>query len=269
MTDKQVTVCFIDDSPFERSLFEEVFGATPGWRLVIAETFAAAQDSLGTAIPLLWLLDLWGNDPQGPGNSEILSPQEVQRAAEGIPGLETVWAGLDEFPGDKINEFLKRLYTVVLGWQELFLRAAQAADQTRAYGLYNLAQVRAHYPGTAALAYTRKSQSQDLTAFLAAGGDGAFLKPHGPDDQAILARTKAQAPALVRQMTEILNRRLAESLLGSSLTLLGSEGGYLYSLAGALLRRSPPPKPQLANLDPYLARYVEEILIWLEVRPNP
>ena len=258
-----LTVCFIDDSPFERDLFARVYGSTPGWDPVVAETFAQAREMLGNRIPLLWLLDLWGNDPLGSAEPELISPQELARKAAQIRNLESVWEGLDGFQGDVPNEFLKRFYSVLSGWSTLFLETAALADQTRAYGLYNLSQVRRHYPDTVALAYTRKSQSVDLASFLAAGGDGALLKPHGPDDKAILEQTRKTAPDLVDQMHRILKNRLEASLLRQSLVLSGSEGAYLFSLAGALMGRSSWPPERTLEVGPYLAGWVAAARTWI------
>jgi len=261
-----LTVCFIDDSPFERDLFSRVYGDTRGWDLVIAETYSQAREMLGDRIPLLWLLDLWGNDPAGTDPVEIIDLQELKAKAGLIRDLDSVWEGLAEFPGDRPNEFLKRLYTIVSGWSGLFMEAASAADQTKAYGLFNLERVREDYPNTAALAYTRKSQSTDLAAYLAAGGDGILLKPHGPDDAAILKETKRQAPVLADRMQLVLSRCLEASLLRQALILGGPEGAYFFSLAGALSGRSPLPPERILETEPYLIRWAGAIREWLKER---
>ena len=201
-----LTVCFIDDSPFERDLFSRVYGSAASWDLVVAETFDRAVEALAGRTPLLWLLDLWGNDPQGSASPRLLDSRELAAKAAAINTLEAVFAGLEEFPGDRPNEYLKRLYTIVSGWSELFMEAAKAADQTKAYGLFNLAQVRRHYPHTTALAYTRKSQSTDLAGFMAAGGDGVMLKPHAKTDAAIVEATREKAPGLIELAEATLAR---------------------------------------------------------------
>ena len=252
-----LTICFIDDSPFERDLFTRVLGRTRNWDPVVAETFEQAREMLGERIPLLWLLDLWGNDPAGSARPKLMDPDDLERKAKRIPGPGYVWDGLEDFSGDRPNEYLKRFYTIVSGWSGLFLEAARAADQTRAYGLHNLARVRERYPETAALAYTRKSQSADLAAFLKAGGDGVLLKPHGPDDRAILEATRDAAPELIHEAHRVLDRCLLNSLLRQSLVLGNAEGAYLFSLAGALLGRSPLPRKRDLEAGPYLRAWAE------------
>lgn len=252
-----LTVCFIDDSPFERDLFTRVYGRTENWTPVVAETFDQAREMLGERIPLLWLLDLWGNDPAGSTRPELMSLDELERKAVQIRDPGSVWDGLEAFPGDRPNEFLKRLYTIVSGWSSLFMEAAKAVDQTKAYGLYNLARVRERYPETTALAYTRKSQSTDLVSFLKAGGDGILLKPHGPDDQAIHEATRTAAPELIAQMYRTLDRCLVDSLLRQALIFGGTEGAYLFSLAGALMGRSPLPRERELDVKPYLSKWAE------------
>ena len=265
-----VPVCFIDDSPFERALFERVYSETPGWRLVIAENYVQAREKLGGQVPILWLLDLWGNDPKGEASPRLMDQSELESAARRIPSLESLYNDLEQQAGGdagaRLNEHLKRFYTLVSGWQEVFLEAARAADQTRAYGLYNLAQVRRDYPGTTALAYTRKSQPGDLVAFLAAGGDGVLLKPHGPDDTAIEAATRAKAPALIGQMSQAINRQCAASLLLWSLSPDGPQAAYFFSLAAALEGRSRNIGPPTAEFDPYMSAYIETVRAWLALR---
>jgi len=261
-------VCFIDDSPFERDLFRQVYSPLPGWETYVAETYAQAREMLGPRVPLLWLLDLWGNDPRGAGRTRLLPAGELAGMAAQIPAPGTVWEGLEDFPGDRANEYLKRLYSLVSGWTGLFLEAARAADQTKAYGLYNLARVREDYPGCAAVAYTRKSQPGDLTAFLAAGGDGVLLKPHSTrGEAAILAETKARAPELVALMTRTLTRTAAHFLLTTALSLDGPRAGHLNSLARAVLGPGGAPEGPEPPLEPGLAGYCRAVREWLGTEP--
>lgn len=263
-----LTVCFIDDSPYERNLFDQVYGQLGSWELVIAETFDQAREKLGERIPLIWLLDLWGNDPLGSAQPQLIGRDVLTAKAGEINTLGAVFEGLEEFPGDKPNEYLKRFYTIVSGWSGLFLEAAKAADQTVAYGLYNLARVREHYPGTTALAYTRKSQSSDLAGFLAAGGDGAMLKPHGPDDAAILEATRTRGPGLMKQAQETLAARLEAALLHQALVLGGPEGAYFFSLAGSLAQGLPLPQPREMEAGDYLVRWARAAREWIGGRES-
>jgi len=146
----------------------------------------------------------------------------MEAQASRIVGLEEVYAGLEELEGDRVNELLKRFYTILTGWRTLFGRAAVAADQTLAFGLYNLTQVRKHYPIAAAVAYTRKSSAEDICAFLAAGGDGAMMKPHGPTDEAIRAATRNKAPELIEYLKGIAGPQFYRNYLAkaSSIRLL-------------------------------------------------
>ena len=64
----ELTLCFIDDSLFERELFLDIFPpAAPDWDLLAVESFAQAREVLSSpkrqGRPILFLLDLWGNDP--------------------------------------------------------------------------------------------------------------------------------------------------------------------------------------------------------------
>jgi|GEM_PF-2366740 len=264
----QPLVCFVDDSAFERGLFSQVYEKMGGWRLIVADSFAAAEAALdragGGQLPLLWLLDLYGADPQNPQPPRLTGLAELSEQAARIPDLAGVWEGLEEFPGDRTNEYLKRLYGLVSGWHRLFIEAYQATGQSPAYGHYNLAQVRRRWPGAAALAYTRKSQPADLVEFLMAGGDGVLLKPHGPDDQAILAETKARGPRLMAFARARLKEVAAGYLLRQTLDLSGPAAGYLRGLASTLLDRGPLPAGDPPDLDDYLSRYVRTMRVWLE-----
>ena len=57
-------ICFIDDSNFEHELVrEEIAVSVPALRIVQAYSFDEARELLGKNIPVLFLLDLWGRDP--------------------------------------------------------------------------------------------------------------------------------------------------------------------------------------------------------------
>ncbi len=205
-------VCFIDDSPFERRLFLDVFPAAwPEARFVVAESYREARRLLDRRCPGLWLLDLYGQDPEHPVAPVLPGREELLPLA---PDAEAVWRGFDPTVPDAANDYLRRLFRVVAGWQEVFARAARAAGQSRAYGLHNLARALGDCPAVPAVAYTRKAQAGDIVAFLAAGGRGALLKPHAGDDAAIPAATRREAPALVARMRQLMGADAAAGRSG-------------------------------------------------------
>jgi DNA-binding NarL/FixJ family response regulator len=73
---------------------------------------------------------------------------------------------------------------------------AIGSGQNRKYGLSNLAQARAHYPGAPAVFYTRKSLINDAVALFKAGADGLFIKPTGKNDDETRRLTRENAPFL-------------------------------------------------------------------------
>ncbi len=193
-------ICFIDDSDFEHSLVrEEIAPAAPGYDFIQAYTFDQAVELLEERPPALFLLDLWGKDP------EVLDPSitpagELRAKAEAIPPLDRVYEGLEEFPGDAHNEYLKRLFTIVDGWRKIFEQACDRVGQNRKYGLANLRMARERFPGVPAVFYTRKSLITDAVAMMRAGCDGLFIKPTGRDDHETRRLTREYAPELLRDL---------------------------------------------------------------------
>ncbi len=204
--------CFIDDTSFELANFEEnALAAFARVEFVLASSFAEARTLLRGRLPLCFLLDIYGLDPEGRSDSAALRPPEpaALAAALGQAGpLESLYEGLTP-GGEGANAFLRRLYARVEGWQRAFQLAAGGLGQSRAYGLYNLARVREHYPWAAALGYSRKALYADAAAFCLAGADGVMQKPQGADEPAIARATLAEAPALVRAAYAAVERRLA------------------------------------------------------------
>ena len=153
--------------------------------------------------PALFLLDLWGQDP------EVLAPritdrEELLSRVESFPTLDGVYAGLEDREGDKTNEYLKRLFSIVNSWRNLFEEVCSRAGQNRKYGLYNLAQARLHYPGIPAVFYTRKSLISDAVAMFHARADGLFIKPTGHNDQETKKLTREYAPQLLEDLKKII-----------------------------------------------------------------
>lgn len=198
-------VCFIDDSKFEHDLVtNEIAPAAPDLVFVQTYTFDEARERLGRRIPALFLLDLWGKD------EDVLEPcvtsrEELEERILGFPTLGQVYEGLEEFAGDEVNEYLKRLFSIVECWRSLFEVTCQRAGQNRKYGLANLKQVRSFYPGVPAVFYTRKSLISDAVALYQAGADGLFIKPTGLTDTETRRLTREYAPNLLDALGKFMN----------------------------------------------------------------
>lgn len=252
-------VCFIDDSAFERDNFTRHFPpAVPGWQFVITDTWNEARKELAGTSCLLFLLDLYGFDPDHPDRGEITPLDEIKSS---VLDLEGVGDNLEAAP-DPINEFLKRLHTVTSSWSEAFVRASRQAGQSRAYGLYNLARVREEFPGATAVAYSRKASSADLVSFLMAGGQGALLKPQGKTDDQIGRATGEEAPILFNHLLGLTCRTSADFLLRETLQLDSERATYLRQFARSLLGRTPPPARQV-HFSKDMEAYLDEVCDWL------
>lgn len=197
-------ICFIDDSDFEHDLVRnEIAPLFTGYSFVQASTFDEAREQLGSRRPALFLLDLWGQDPDVA--EPALTPlKELEEKAARIPDLESVFRGLDTFEGDRHNEYLKRIFRIVDGWRNLFEGACSRVGQNRKYGLANLRLARSHYPGTPAVFYTRKSLISDAVAMFRAGCDGLFIKPTGKDDPETRKLTRKYAPELLEGLSRLI-----------------------------------------------------------------
>jgi DNA-binding response OmpR family regulator len=197
-------ICFIDDSKFEHDLVrDEIASHHPGVEFVQAYTFEETRDILGAKAPDLFLLDLWGKD-EDVREPYITPREELEKRIAGFPTLDHVYGGLDDFKGDVINEYLKRLFAMVESWRSMFEMACNRVGQNRKYGLYNLGQVRKHYPGVPAVFYTRKSLINDAVAMFKAGADGLYIKPTGPNDAETRRLTREYAPELVKALQKII-----------------------------------------------------------------
>jgi hypothetical protein len=205
--------CFIDDTRFERENFRA--HALEGFarvEFVIAESFAQAREMIGERLPLCFLLDIFGLDPQGGGDAADLrlpAPERLAAVLGEAASLEELYAGVEP-TGEGANAFLRRVYAQVERWQRAFLLAAGGVGQSRAYGLYNLARVREHYPWAACLGYSRKALYLDAAALVQAGADGLLQKPQGVGDEAIARATRQESPELARQAYATVERRLAQ-----------------------------------------------------------
>jgi len=199
-------IVFIDDSKFEHELVAgEIAPAAPEFYFVQTYTFDEARKALGQRRPALFLLDLWGQDPEV--KTPFLTPKdELERKIAAFPTLEHVYGGLDEFRGDVNNEYLKRLFSIVDRWRSLFESVCARVGQNRRYGLDNLNGVRTYYPAVPAVFYTRKSLINDAVAMIHAGADGVFIKPTGADDGETRRLTRAYAPTLAAGLAGIMEK---------------------------------------------------------------
>ena len=201
-------ICFIDDSDFEHDLVRnEIAPCAPGLAFIQAYTFDEARNMLGAEIPALFLLDLWGQDIALKKPS-ITPKNELEKRVSGFKTLDSVYDGLDNFQGDQTNEYLKRMFTIVDSWRQLFEEVCDRIGQNRKYGLANLRQVREYYPGVPAVFYTRKSLINDAVAMVQAGADGLFIKPTARDDTETRALTRNHAPKLIEEMAQIIDRKM-------------------------------------------------------------
>jgi DNA-binding NarL/FixJ family response regulator len=203
-----LVICFIDDSGFEHELVRnEIAHADNALKFVQAYTFNEAKEMLGNSIPGLFLLDLWGQDMDVTRPS-ITSREEMEEKVSGFNSLDYVYDGLDNFKGDKTNEYLKRLFSIVNSWRTLFESACSKIGQNNKYGIQNLNCVRAEYPGIPAVFYTRKSMINDAVAMFGAGADGLFIKPTGKNDVETQRVTREYAPELIMSLKKIINRNI-------------------------------------------------------------
>jgi len=204
----ELIICFIDDSSFEHALVEDqIAPVNPSLKFVQAYTFEEAREFLGGKIPLLFLLDLWGQDADVT-DPDITPLSTLNHKIRGFKPLEDIYNGLETFQGDKINEYLRRLFSIVDCWRNLFEDVCARAGQNRKYGLENLRMVRRHYPGVSAVFYTRKSLINDAVAIVQSGIEGLFIKPTGADDSDTEALTAEYAPKLTRQLIEIIDKNI-------------------------------------------------------------
>jgi len=201
-------ICFIDDSDFEHDLVRnEIASAAPDLEFLQAYTYDEAIDMLRERIPVLFLLDLWGQDMDV--KKPYLTPkEELEKRVSQFNTLDMVYDGLESFPGDRTNEFLKRLFIIVDSWRNLFEEVCNRIGQNGKYGLGNLLHVRNDYPGVPAVFYTRKSLINDAVAMFKAGADGLMIKPTGKDDAETCSLTREKAPRLIEELSLIVDSKM-------------------------------------------------------------
>jgi DNA-binding NarL/FixJ family response regulator len=201
------TICFIDDSEYEHNLVKnEIAPCTSEFTFIQAFTFNDARRMMGKTSPACFLLDLWGKDEDI--KESYLSPkEEVVGKIRSFPTLDSVYTGLENFEGDKTNEYLKRFFAIVEGWRSLFEDVCHRIGQNNKYGLSNLREVRRHYPGVPAVFYTRKALMNDAVAMFKAGADGLFIKPTGATDAETRRLTRNYGPQLIDELKKVMNIR--------------------------------------------------------------
>jgi DNA-binding NarL/FixJ family response regulator len=206
----RLIICFIDDSDFEHDLVgNHIAPFAPELTFVQAYTFEEAREMLGTDIPALFLLDLWGQD-ESVAQPMVTPKGELEKQVSRFKTLHDVYEGLENFSGGQTNEYLKRLFTIVDSWRNLFEEVCGRIGQNRKYGLANLRQARSHFPGVPAVFYTRKSLISDAVAMFRAGADGLFIKPTGQDDADTRRLTKEFAPVLIEELGLIVDRLVGD-----------------------------------------------------------
>lgn len=201
-------ICFIDDSGFEHDLVKnEIAPFEKRLEFLQARTFDEARNKLKGRIPGLFLLDLWGQDPLV--KDPFITPKaELERLVSGFKTLDNVYEGLESFSGDRTNEYLKRLFTIVDSWRSLFEVVCSRVGQNSKYGLYNLKCARAWFPGVPAVFYTRKSLISDAVRMIEAGTEGLFIKPTAKNDEETRHITREFAPKLISSLLKIIKSKI-------------------------------------------------------------
>ena len=200
-------ICFIDDSGFEHELVKsEIAPRAADFEFVQTYTFAELTKELGTKVPGLFLLDLWGKDEDA-GEPFITSKQELEQEISQFPSLDQVYEGLDDCTGDVYNEYLKRFFAIVDCWRSLFETVCARIGQNGKYGLSNLREAKKHFPDVPTVFYTRKSLISDAVAMFKAGADGLFIKPTGSNDVETRRLTREYAPQLIMDLKKIIESK--------------------------------------------------------------
>ncbi len=199
--------CFIDDSQFELDVFTgHIVPAATDIEFILGSTYTQVREQLGERHPCLFLLDLYGQDdrvvPAG-----IPAQKDLEAETALFMTLDDVYKDLEQFAGDKQNEYLKRLFHVADSWRRLFYRASRKVGQNIKYGLSNLESAWQDFPAAATVAYTRKSMIMDAVEIMDAGIDGLHLKPDGTSDEGIRRATTEAAPTLIDSWSDLVTQK--------------------------------------------------------------
>lgn len=205
-------VCFIDDSSFERTLFECAFGGA--FDLALARDCAEADNVLGhqyanRAVDL-FVLDLYIPSRERADLSthpELLSSDIRNRTLIHVSSLLIRIEGVMRRVLDSSangDQLLRELYRVVEDAESSLRMFAHEIGQTPDGGFANLRYVRRKYSGVPAVFYTRKANSADVIRCFREGADGVLKKPQNGDDDEILALTTKTAGDTITQFREYM-----------------------------------------------------------------
>jgi len=204
---KKPVYCFIDDSPFELKLFRDVIETRfPEIHFIYACTYTECDRQLNNLklYPSLFILDLYGRE--GLQENVCIPRKELLEARiNNIPNLNVAYDGLEKYNCDKnlqANEFLKRLFSILNEWRNLFSEQCASLDQGSRFGINNLLRVRQGYPSITAVMYTRKGLFTDAVILSQQNCDGIFIKPPGATDDDIYAETGRQSERLMDNWNE-------------------------------------------------------------------
>ena len=218
---KKPVYCFIDDSPFELKLFRDIIETRfPGIHFIYAGTCTECDDQLNDLklYPSLFILDLYGRE----GLQENVSiPQKelLEAQINKIPDLNIAYDGLEKYNYNnnlQANEFLKRLFSILNEWRNLFSEQCVSLDQGSRFGVNNLLHVRQNYPSVTAVMYTRKGLFTDAVTLSRHNCDGIFIKPPGSTDEDIYGETEKQAESLMNNWNECVRNNYCLSLQKSN-----------------------------------------------------
>ena len=204
---KKPVYCFIDDSPFELKLFKDVIETRfPGIHFIYADTCTECDDQLNKQklYPSLFILDLYGREGLQK-NASIPQKELLEAHIDKIPGLNVAYDGLEKYKYDKnlqANEFLKRLFSILNEWRNIFSEQCVSLNQGSRFGINNLLHVRQNYPSVTAVMYTRKGLFTDAVTLSRYNCDGIFIKPPGATDEDIYVETGKQAGSLMDNWNE-------------------------------------------------------------------
>ena len=214
--------CFIDDSDFELTVFEKYMAPSkPGIDFIYAKTYDQARIEIGDRYPALFILDLYGSDPNLIARG-IPSKEAMAEQLDGMVSVESLYLGLDNFSGDKTNEFLKRMFHLMDSWRQLFTRMFEATGQNINFGLNSQAAARQDFPYSITAAYTRKSMIGDAVEVFRHGFDDLKLKPDGPDDGSIYRVTALKAPQILNSWSDLVTRKFSGYIQKLCTRLAGS-----------------------------------------------
>jgi len=251
--------CFIDDSAFELDVFREnIVPAGTGLKFILGSTYRQVRAEIGDDYPALFVLDLYGRDPALSAGG-IPPPEKLNEQIKQFPSLDAIYSGLDDFTGDRVNEYLKRMFHLTDAWRRLFAQTFKSTGQSIKYGLGNYAAATTDFPAASAVAYTRKSIISDAEEALAAGLNGLNLKPDAGSDAEIRRVTAVRAPELIKGWSKLVTQRYRYYLQSQALTLI--RAGLARDIAN-LSKPSELSNEARDSLTPASIKALEAISAW-------